>query len=180
MKEGGTVRRFRLFLLWQDREEEGWLERKSAEEGLHLVSVAPFGIYRFEVSSPAVYSYRMDYRRVNGRERAVYLRLFSDAGWDHVGELAGWHYFRKASGRGTPDEIFTDRDSMIRKYRRVLGVSCFFGFFSLMNLTRVMAGTGSGIGRHPVLGAVWGVILMLLLFASVKIAIRIRQLQRQL
>jgi hypothetical protein len=179
MRERGTVRRFRWFWLWQDREEERWLGRKSVEEGLHLVSVAPFGIYRFEASAPVVYTYRMDYRRLNGREREVYLRLFSDAGWEHVGELAGWHYFRKASGQGASDELFTDRDSMIQKCRRVLGVCCFLGFLSLMNLTRVMAGSGGRLWRPSVLGPIWGVILALLLFACVKLAIRIRQIQRQ-
>jgi hypothetical protein len=179
MMEGGKVRRLRWFWPWQDREEELWLERKSAGEGLHLDSVAPFGIYRFEATAPAAFTYRMDYMRLHGRERDVYLKLFTDAGWEHVGEVAGWHYFRKASVAGAADEIFTDRDSMVRKYRRVLGMTGFFGFFALMNLTRILAGSGDGIGHPAVLGPIWGAILGLFVFASVKLSMRIRQLRRQ-
>ncbi len=54
------------------------------------------------------------------KELGEYLQLFTDAGWEHLGRLGGWQYFRKAVQPGEQAEIFTDVDSKIQKYSRVM------------------------------------------------------------
>jgi hypothetical protein len=51
---------------------------------------------------------------------ADYLQLFEDAGWEHVGAMGGWQYFRKEAREGETPEIYTDAASKIKKYQRVL------------------------------------------------------------
>jgi hypothetical protein len=41
-----------------------------------------------------------------------YKQLFQDAGWELVGEMMGWQYFRKPAGAGGPDE----------KHARIAGI----------------------------------------------------------
>ncbi|MBC7686448.1 MAG: DUF2812 domain-containing protein [Bdellovibrionales bacterium] len=46
--------------------------------------------------------------------------MFEEAGWEMVGEILGWHYWRKTVANGKAEEIFTDKASKIEKYRRLL------------------------------------------------------------
>jgi len=53
-------------------------------------------------------------------------RLVQDAGWEHLGNMSAWKYFsRKEAGIDDTAEIFTDFESKISKYRRVLSVARF-------------------------------------------------------
>ena len=63
--------------------------------------------------------YRLDY--IAGKfDRDDYLQLFADAGWEFVGEMMGWQYFRKEAKPGEDPQIFTDPESKIQKYQRLL------------------------------------------------------------
>ncbi len=70
------------FGAWQDDREEAWVGSLSRERGLHLASVAPFGVYAFSVGSPRSVVYRLDYWYLKGQEEPGYLQLFEDAGWE--------------------------------------------------------------------------------------------------
>jgi hypothetical protein len=54
------------------------------------------------------------------KDQVQYLQLFKDAGWEYVGEMNGWQYFRKPVEAGNSAEIFTDNESKIQKYKRFL------------------------------------------------------------
>ncbi len=73
--------------------------------GLHLVSVAPFGVYTFHIGPPRSMIYRLDYRYLRGQDEAGYLQLFDDAGWEHVGVMSNWHYFRRPEVAGQPRDL---------------------------------------------------------------------------
>jgi len=65
------------------------------------------------------YVYRLDY--INpAKDKPAYLQLFRDAGWEHVGEMTNWQYFRKQVQEGEAPEIFTDVETKVEKYRRLL------------------------------------------------------------
>ncbi|MCD4673574.1 MAG: DUF2812 domain-containing protein [Anaerolineaceae bacterium] len=47
--------------------------------------------------------------------------MFKDAGWEHVGQFFnGWQYFRKAFVPGEMMDIYSDAESKIGKYNRLL------------------------------------------------------------
>lgn len=106
------------FWPWQDGKEEAWLG-EMARQGWHLVKPDFLGQYTFAAGTGRDMVFRMDFVG-NSKRDASYLQLFQDTGWEHVGELAGWQYFRKPASLGNMPEIFTDNASKIAKYRRLL------------------------------------------------------------
>lgn len=115
-----TMVRFRWYWAWQEDRETAWLERMP-REGWHLESYA-FGWYRFRRGEPRDCLYRLDFDPRAGTRWEEYLGLFRDAGWEHVLRWGSWHYFRAERGTAFSEEIYTDRQSRIAKYRRLLAV----------------------------------------------------------
>jgi hypothetical protein len=113
------IKKFKWFWAWQDDKEEQWLG-EMARQGLHLNRPGIFGQYSFTQGKPQEVVYRLDFI-TSARKKEDYYQLFKDSGWEHVGELGGWQYWRKAMQEGVTPEIFTDADSKIQKYRRLLG-----------------------------------------------------------
>jgi hypothetical protein len=119
-----TISKFKWFWAWQDEKEEAWLH-EMAQQGFHLRSVAGPLHYEFEMGEPRNEYYRMDYI-VDRKDYQNYLQLFKDAGWEHLGEMGGWQYFRtKAEGNSIP-EIYTDKDSKAQKYQRLITILVVF------------------------------------------------------
>jgi hypothetical protein len=114
------VRKSKWFWPWQDDKEEAWLEEMS-HQGLHLKQAQIMAQYDFVPGQPTDYTYRLDFQSsFQKQKKDEYLRLFSDTGWEHLGEMNGWQYFRKISQSGEASEIFTDPETKIQKYKRFL------------------------------------------------------------
>jgi len=113
------VRKYKLWLVWQDEQCEAWLQRM-ASQGLHLRSVNEFGMHVFEQGEPADVAYRLETR--GDSFDPAYQRLLSDAGWEYVAVLSGgWHCWRHTITAGQPmPELFTDNADKRRKYWRAL------------------------------------------------------------
>lgn len=170
-----TKRVFKWFWAWQDEQEEAWLERMSREQGLHLASISPFGVYTFHVGAPRPMVYRLDYQYLKGQDQPSYLQLFQDAGWEHVGEMSNWHYFRRPEVAGQPREIFTDPESKAAKYRRLIP----FVFIACMLLASQL--NSDVYARYPtiameVIRLLLFSILLVLLYSLIRIGLRIREL----
>ncbi len=132
-----TIKRTKLYLPWQDEKEEAWLEEMSSE-GWHLKSVHLPCVYTFDKGQPRRYTYRLDYMPLYQKEKIQeYQQIFTDAGWEYLGEMANWRYWRTLSSDNKASEIFTDRESKIRKYQRLLGYMAFILFFLVFIAFRV-------------------------------------------
>ncbi len=174
--ESMTVRKFKVFPAWQDDKEEAWLG-KMAREGLHLTQPLFPSVYTFVRGTPPDVAYRLDYvARMSRDEFEVYLQVFRDAGWEYLGEMAGWQYFRKLVGPGEAAEIYTDAESKIRKYRRLLG------YLIVIVLPFIIVSTRSGDRPHTAFYDAVTVfqfaVLVLLVYGLDRIAWRTRQLRR--
>jgi hypothetical protein len=175
--EPTTCTKIRWFWPWQDDREEAWLTGLSLE-GWHLSGFGFPCVYYFQKGDPKNFTYRLDYQSPRMQDRQTYLQLFQDAGWEHVGKMAAWEYFRKETADGEEPEIFTDPDSKIRKYRRVLGtLTVLFIVLILLSLSPVRHTADSDMA--------WSAIrcLMLVLIAAYSVAIiglvrRIGQLKK--
>jgi hypothetical protein len=176
------VKKFRWFWPWQDEAEEAWLGEMS-QKGYHLSSVGLLGRYTFSIAGPRDYVYRLDYQTFPEKDKQEYLQLFRDAGWEHIGEMSAWQYFRKGAKQRELNEIFTDVESKVAKYKRVL---TFVGFFLLIEVIFVAVFTDNIWGDSPY--SWWGVmraisllimlVVLFLTYAAVRLILRIRQLRR--
>lgn len=116
--ETKTVVRF--LMAWNDEREERWLAEQE-RSGWHLKAVRSFG-YTFERATSAEVAYRLDFHAGPRENRQEYLALFQDSGWEHLGARGLWHYFRQSVVDGRIPEIFTDPESRIAKYQRVMAL----------------------------------------------------------
>jgi hypothetical protein len=169
-----TVTKFRWFWAWQDEKEEAWLGEMSGK-GYHLAEVGFPGLYRFISEQPRHYVYRLDYQPGFKKDRDDYLQIFSDAGWEHIGEMSAWQYFRKEAAPGEQPEIFTDNESKVTKYKRLLG---YLGIFLAPLWTLLIL----QVSESPYTW-VKGIQIFILavslffLYAGIRILLRIRQLR---
>jgi len=118
------IRKVKWFWAWQDDKEEAWLG-EMARLGLHLKHAGYFGQYTFLQGTPCDVVYRLDFV-TNARKSPDYFQLFTDAGWEYAGELGGWQYWRKEVRNGERPEIYTDAESKIHKYQRLLAFMVIF------------------------------------------------------
>jgi hypothetical protein len=170
-----TIRKFRWFWPWQDEQEETWL-RSMSQKGWHLLSVGLPGIYTFKSGEPHDYIYRLDYQTYKKKDQQDYLQLFSDAGWEHIEDMSSWHYFRKEAREGEAPEIFTDVESKIAKYKRVL---TYLAFFAVI----IIAVSHNVWFDYPyswwfVTRAIYLLLIASLMYSIIRLLLRIRHLRR--
>ncbi len=184
-KEKTTLKKFKIFLPWQDEREELWLQDMAAR-GWHLRPVRLPATYVFEKGAPMPYKYRLDYLYASQTEFPEYLQLYQDAGWEYVGQMSNWQYWRKPAIANAKDELFTDNDSKIKKYQRVTRfLVIFLVILMMMGLsifTREPRGGESARFVDPVYSIVrllYGLIIVLYGVTLIKLMRRIRQLKSQ-
>lgn len=170
-----TIKKFKWFWAWQDEKEELWLHQM-AQQGLHLQSVKLPGSYLFEVGEPRNDYYRMDFI-TDRKDYESYLQLFKDAGWEHLGEMGGWQYFRTAAKDNAVPEIYTDKDSKAMKYQRLITILVVFLPIFITITTRPINSSSEFAGLYFA-GKMVGTFVMLLYSAAmIKIFQRIQQLK---
>jgi hypothetical protein len=172
--EQSKMRKFKLFWAWEDEKEEAWL-RKMAQEGWHLISPEFPGFYTFKEGEARDIVYRLDFI-TSTIDREEYRQLFDDAGWEHVGEMFSWQYFRKAAKPGKDPEIYTDPESKIQKYMRLFGYMLIFMPIWVILLPRL--DTLSKYGLSLILVPIFVVIAIVWAYAFLRIGLRIRELNQ--
>ena len=126
------IRQFKFFWPWQDQAQEKWLEEQS-QSGYHLEKPNTLlGVYTFKTGDPESYAYRLDFQSDLKNEPKAYIQIFEDAGWEYLGE-SSWQYFRKPYQEDSSHEIFSNNQSKIKKYKRlVLYLSTFLAILTLL------------------------------------------------
>ena len=79
--------------------------------------------YTFEKCQPEQVSYQLDFYPMKKSERASYLQLFKDCGWEHITNFNGFSYFRKAHSEIESDaefEIYNDMAGKLDMVKRIL------------------------------------------------------------
>ena len=111
-----------------DYDREALYLRKMHAEGWKLkevtYSILLFAVkYTFEKCQPEQVSYQLDFYPMKKSERASYLQLFKDCGWEHITAFNGFSYFRKLhSGieSDTEFEIYNDATGKLAMVKRIL------------------------------------------------------------
>ncbi|MFZ5351142.1 MAG: DUF2812 domain-containing protein [Bacillota bacterium] len=120
METNNILKVRKIFWAWQDELEETWLE-SMAMKGFHFVDTTKFGTYTFMKGEPKKVRYCLDYQ-ASQAEKEKYMHIFTDAGWEYIGQLNNWQYYRKEYEGDEAPEIFSDIESKIQKYNRVLAL----------------------------------------------------------
>ena len=97
---------------------QGWKLKEVSYSNL-VVAVK----YTFEKCQPEQVSYQLDFYPMKKSERASYLQLFKDCGWEHITDFNGFSYFRKLhSGieSDTEFEIYNDAAGKLDMVKRIL------------------------------------------------------------
>jgi hypothetical protein len=166
-------RKFKWFWAWQDEKEEAWLS-EMAENGYHLDLVTFPCFYQFRRGEPAKFVYRLDYQTLKVKDRESYLQLFTDAGWEHVGKMAGWEYFRKAYQNEEAPDIYSDADSKARKYQRIMTYLVIFLPILIILMPDSIDRYGSSL---LVIEGLFLVLILIYSYAIIQLARRIKQLK---
>lgn len=170
-----TVIKFRWF--WDDADHaiETWLQ-DMARQGLHLQRIRCLRtVFVFKRGEPADMSYRVDFHLT--RTDPGYVQLFNDAGWEHVDELLGWHYWRAPVREGRTPEIFTDVASQIKKYQRLLWLFavCWIPAAIIIALKDKNVFAQSPLSTGLLVGCA-----LVTIYAAVRLVWRIRKLRGQI
>ena len=105
-------------LYFREMHAKGWKLRKVS------YSILLFAVkYTFEKCQPEQVSYQLDFYPMKKSERASYLQLFKDCGWEHITNFNGFSYFRKAHSEIESDaefEIYNDMAGKLDMVKRIL------------------------------------------------------------
>ncbi|MBN2147248.1 MAG: DUF2812 domain-containing protein [Anaerolineales bacterium] len=171
-----TMKKFHWFWAWEDEKEEAWL-RQMAQSGWHFKSVTAPGFYTLEQGAPRDDVYRLDFF-TQAKDKANYLQIFHDAGWEYLGENGSWQYFRKTSINGEAPEIYSDNASKAQKYSRMMLLLTVF--LPILTITMVNLSRQVGTGLFFEI-ATFGLFLLMLLyiFAMLNLLHRLSQLKKK-
>ena len=111
-----------------DYDREALYLRKMHAEGWKLKEVTYSNLvvavkYTFEKCQPEQVSYQLDFYPMKKSERASYLQLFKDCGWEHITDFNGFSYFRKAHSEiesNAEFEIYNDAAGKLAMVKRIL------------------------------------------------------------
>lgn len=105
-------------LYFREMHAKGWKLKEVTYSNL-VVAVK----YTFEKCQPEQVSYQLDFYPMKKSERASYLQLFKDCGWEHITDFNGFSYFRKLHSGIESDaefEIYNDAVGKLAVVKRIL------------------------------------------------------------
>lgn len=108
------------FFTIYDYEKEGAYLRQQQNAGWKFVKVTGLCRYHFEKCQPEDVVYQLDYNQEAAADKAGYVQMFADCGWEYLQDYMGYSYFRKSVARMKGDEeIFCDNGSRLAMMERV-------------------------------------------------------------
>lgn len=175
-KEKTIKRVSKVYFVWSEDKEAQWLSDMS-KKGWHLKKASIFN-YTFEKGESVDYIYQFDFRMNSSKDEKEYLELFKGSGWEFINRMGGWYYFRKPYREGELNEIYSDKESLKQKYKKLLRFLLLAGFPLFYNFFIIFRNYGrSGFYRY-----FWPfntIILILWLYAFIRILLYVRKLTRE-
>ena len=137
-----------------DYDREALYLRKMHAEGWKLKEVTYSNLvvavkYTFEKCQLEQVSYQLDFYPMRKSDRASYLQLFKDCGWEHITDFNGFSYFRKLHSGIESDaefEIYNEAAGKLAMVKRILTRRLFpilLLFLALLPVFSKFVGGGS-------------------------------------
>ena len=117
--------------------------------------------YTFEKCQPEQVSYQLDFYPMKKSERASYLQLFKDCGWEHITDFNGFSYFRKLHSGIESDEefeIYNDAAGKLAMVKRILTMRMLHIFLLFLALLPLFSKFVSGASSFS-----WEVFLIFII-----------------
>ena len=160
-----------------DYDREALYLRKMHAEGWRLKEVTHCNLvvavkYTFEKCQPEQVSYQLDFYPMKKSERASYLQLFKDCGWEHITDFNGFSYFRKAHSEIESDaefEIYNDATGKLAMVKRILTMRMLPILLLFSALLPVFSKLLSGRGYFS-----WGMFLIVIIDCTLLIVFAIQ------
>lgn len=165
---------FRIFLGWQDEEEEKWLQKMS-RKGMHFIKYNIL-YYTFEVGNPEEYIYKIDYKSTDRADMEEYLEIFKEAGWEHICSFMSWQYFKIEKEKANLKDIYTDNSSKVEKYNGYLKTLKIVTLGEIILFLSVLFNSNNEVFLKILIGSV----VTLLVYTTLKVAKKISKLSKGL
>ena len=166
-----TKKEFKIFTIVNHKEEEQYLRRQH-NAGWKFIKVTGLGIYHFEKCQPEDVVYQLDYNQEGSSNKAEYIGMFADCGWDYIQEFFGYSYFRKrAADMNGEEEIFCDDSSRLAMMERVYKgrlVPLLVIFFAVLLPQFVNNLRNGNYGIAAFLGAVLSLYIVIFVYFAVR------------
>lgn len=149
---------WKFFSIFNHEKEEEYL-REMHKAGWKFIKASGLGLYHFERCAAEDVVYQLDYNKDFAKNKAEYLQMFSDCGWEYIQNYVDYSYFRKrAADMNGNEEIFCDDSSRMEMMERVYKgrILPLFVIFSAFILPQFIINLTS---RRYFLAAFMGVIL---------------------
>ena len=146
---------------------EGWKFKEVSYSNL-VVAVK----YTFEKCQPEQVSYQLDFYPMKKSERASYLQLFKDCGWEHITDFNGFSYFRKLHSGIELDaefEIYNDAAGKLAMVKKILIMRMLPILLLFSALLPVFSKLLSGRGYFS-----WGMFLIVIIDGTLLIVFAIQ------
>ena len=154
-------------LYFREMHAKGWKLRKVS------YSILLFAVkYTFEKCQPEQVSYQLDFYPMEKSERASYLQLFKDCGWEHIADYNGFSYFRKLYSGVESDaefEIYNDAAGKLAVVKRILIMRMLPILLLFLVLLPVFSKLLSGRGYFS-----WGMFLIVCIDCTLLIVFAIQ------
>ena len=156
---------YRIFTI-ADYEREALYLREMHAQGWKLKEVSYSNLvvaikYTFEKCQPEQVVYQLDFYPMKKSERAFYIQLFKDCGWEHITDFNGFSYFRKLHSGIESDaefEIYNDAAGKLAVVKRILTIRMLPIFLLFLALLPVFSKLLSGRGSFS-----WGMFLIVII-----------------
>lgn len=170
---------------WNYEKEEQWINEMCAK-GMHLVNYN-WTKYTFEEGERGEYIYRIEMLEnlPTHAESVAYIKFLEENGVEHVSSYMRWVYLRKKAADG-PFDVYTDRDSKLRHFKRINTFWVTLGFMELaiglgnLGLVASLVASGEAVslnGANFVGGTLCTVLGIFFLLMSQSIRKKIRRLK---
>ena len=114
-----TKKQYKYFTIFEYEKEQIYLQNMH-KEGWKFVKVSGLGTYHFVECTPEDVVYQLDYNQEGLANKAEYVQMFNDCGWEYIQDYTGYSYFRKpAADMNGAEEIFCDDESRVQMMDRV-------------------------------------------------------------
>ena len=146
---------------------EGW-KLKRVSYSILLVAVK----YTFEECQPEQVSYQLDFYPMKKSERASYLQLFKDYGWEHITDFNSFSYFSKPYSQIESDaefEIYNDAAGRLAMVKRILTMRMLPILLLFLALLPVFSKFVSGGSSFS-----WGMFLIVIIDCTLLIVFTIQ------
>lgn len=128
--------------------------------------------YTFEKCQPEQVVYQLDFYPMKKSERASYLQLFKDCGWEHITDFNGFSYFRKLYSGVESDaefEIYNDAAGKLAMVKKILTMRMLPVLLLFLALLPVFSKFVSGGSSFS-----WGMFLIVIIDCTLLIVFTIQ------